>query len=194
VQAPAGLRDEQALIERAKRQDTEAFRVLYRHYFPRVYAYVAYRVAREEDIEDIVANVFGKLVQRLNQFEYRQEGAFAAWLFTIAYNQVADFYRNKKRLDSNISPDKLPDIQSNTLTPEQMTVRQERFRQLYQRIRTLSPRRQEVIILSFFGGLRNKEIAKVLQLNERTVSSHLSQALEDLRRKYVGLSEEGVDG
>ncbi len=51
-------------------------------------------------------------------------------------------------------------------------------------IETLSPRRQEVITLRFFGELRNQEIAEILSLDERTVASHLCRAIEDLQNKY----------
>jgi RNA polymerase sigma factor (sigma-70 family) len=51
-------------------------------------------------------------------------------------------------------------------------------------IETLSPRRQEIIRLRFFAGLRNQEIAAVLGLDERTISAHLCRALEDLQAKY----------
>jgi RNA polymerase sigma factor (sigma-70 family) len=51
-------------------------------------------------------------------------------------------------------------------------------------IAKLSPRRRDIVTLRFFGGLRNQEIAAVLKLDERSVASHLSRALEDLRRQY----------
>jgi RNA polymerase sigma factor (sigma-70 family) len=54
-----------------------------------------------------------------------------------------------------------------------------------QMIALLPIKRQEVVILKFFGGLRNKEIAAVLDLDERTVASHLSRALTDLKRLLV---------
>jgi RNA polymerase sigma-70 factor, ECF subfamily len=48
----------------------------------------------------------------------------------------------------------------------------------------LPPRRRDILLLKFFGGLRNQEIARMLNLDERTVASHLSRALDDLRRLY----------
>jgi RNA polymerase sigma factor (sigma-70 family) len=66
-------------------------------------------------------------------------------------------------------------------------IRQERFDILRRMIDTLPPRRQEVITLRFFGGLRNQEIAAMLDLDERTVASHLARALSDLNRRYRAL-------
>ncbi len=175
------MNHERKLVEQS-RDNPDAFRELYRHYFPRVYAYVAYRVGRVWDAEDLTANIFMKVLEGLERFEWRGDGSFAAWLFRIAYSEVSQFYRQQRH--EHLSLDDLPDIQSSALSPDQAVLRKEQFARLRARIATLSPRRQEIITLRFFGELRNQEIAAVLGLDERTVASHLSRALEDLQRKY----------
>ena len=170
---------EQQLVLRSQ-QEPEAFRDLYRHYFPRVYAYVVYRVQRAQDAEDLVADIFMQVVSGLGGFEYRGQGSFTAWLFRIAHNRVKQFYRDSSQ---TLSLDELPDIQAHQLTPDQAVQRKEQFARLSQVISTLPARRREIITLKFYGGLRNQEIAQVLELDERTIASHLSRALDDLRRK-----------
>ena len=59
---------------------------------------------------------------------------------------------------------------------------EERFARLRGLMARLSPRRQEIVTLRFFGELPNREIARVLGLDERTVASHLCRALDDLER------------
>lgn len=76
-------------------KNPDAFRVLYRHYFARIFAYIAYRVGREQDAEDITADVFMRVVSKIQQFDYRGEGSFAAWIFRIAYNASQEFHRQK---------------------------------------------------------------------------------------------------
>lgn len=178
--------DEKTLVERA-RSEPEAFRELYHLYVGRVYGYVAYRVQRRQDAEDITAEVFMKVVARLAQFEYRGDGAFAAWVFRIAHNEVAQFFRRQRR--GTVSLDDLPDIQGDHLSPDEAVLLREQFAGLAALIVTLPPRRQEIITLRFYGGLRNQEIAEVLHLDERTVASHLSRALADLRRKLEKVSQ-----
>ena len=58
------------------------------------------------------------------------------------------------------------------------------FAHLRRLVEELPPRRREVISLKYFGGLQNREIAAVLGLDERTVASNLSRALNDLEGKY----------
>jgi RNA polymerase sigma-70 factor (ECF subfamily) len=188
---------EQAIIEKSHHNPT-AFRDLYNYYFPRVYAYVGYRVGRPEDIEDIVADTFMNVVESLNDFRWRGNGSFAAWLFRIAHNRVNSFYRRDRNKGKLIPLENLPNVRANDPLPAENALRKERLFQLRQLITTLSPRRQEIISLKFFGGLRNNEIALALGLKERTVSSHLSRGLKELHLKYLNEinqpEKESVDG
>jgi RNA polymerase sigma-70 factor (ECF subfamily) len=178
------LEREKELLENARR-DLSAFKELYEHYFPKIYAYINYRVGRVQDVEDMVASAFLKATERLGHFEWRGDGSFAAWLFRIAHDLVVDFYRSDGKAPESRSIDELPDMRSDPLLPDDAVMRKEKFAYLRQLIGTLSPRRQEIITLKFFGGLRNKEIAHILGLDERTVASHLCRGLEDLHGKYL---------
>jgi RNA polymerase sigma-70 factor (ECF subfamily) len=169
--------DEQLLIAQIL-DDPEAFRHLYRLYHPRLFAYIAYRVGRAEDAEDLTAEVFMRVVKGIKRFCYQGEGSVAAWLFQIAHNEVARFH-GRRRADS-IPLEDLPDIESDTPGLESILQRKEQFARVRQAITALSPRRQEIVTLKFFGGLNNREIAQVLDLDERTVASHLSRALDNL--------------
>ena len=162
----------------------EAFRVLYRHYFPKVYAYVANRVERIEDAEDLTAETFVNVVKNLKRFEYQGEGAFAAWIFRIARNNIGMFYRRNHRHAQPIPLDDLPEMVSDELLPDDALVRKEPFVLLCSLINNLSPRRQEVIRLKYFAELRNIEIAVILELDERTIASHLSRGIDDLQKLY----------
>lgn len=176
--------EERALVSQISRKP-EAFRPLYQHYFPRVFAYVAYRVGTKQDTEDLTATIFMKVIESIARFEYRLDGSFATWLFRIAHNEVQQFYRTLYRRDTLLLDD-LPEIESTEILLDEAFARKEQFARLRAALETLSPRRQEIITLRFFAGLRNHEIAAVLALDERTVASHLCRGLEDLKRIYQG--------
>ncbi|MFL5732560.1 MAG: RNA polymerase sigma factor [Chloroflexia bacterium] len=175
---------DQALVERAS-HDPQAFRQLYGLYFPRLYAYISYRVGRVQDAEDLTAAVFLRVVEELGRFQWRHDQSFAAWLFRIAHNLVSNFHRdNRSTAASTLPLEDLPDIPSNALLPGDLVERKEAFRHLRSLVDELPPRRREAITLKYFGGLQNREIAAVLGLDERTVASNLSRALDDLQSKY----------
>lgn len=184
MQSRLNPEQERELVKKA-RQDSMAFRELYSHYFSRIYAYVSYRIGRVQDAEDLVADTFLRVVERLEEFQWRGEGSFAAWLFRIAHNRVSDFYRRGCRVKGSVPLEELPELEASTLLPADIVLQKEKFAHLRRLIGALSPRRQEIITLKFFGGLRNKEIAVLLGLDERTVASHLCRGLEDLHYQYV---------
>jgi RNA polymerase sigma factor (sigma-70 family) len=100
--------DERSLIE-AARADPARFLELYDRHVDRVYGYVSRRAGNRVVAEDITSAVFEQALANLPKFEWR--GApFAAWLFRIAANALADHWRREGRG----SPDPPPDGRTNT--------------------------------------------------------------------------------
>ena len=87
--------DEDKLIEQAK-TDPEAFGKLYELYVDRVYNYIYYRVGNEPDAEDLTAKVFYKALNHIPHYHNRGK-PFAAWLYRISRNLVANWYRDSQR-------------------------------------------------------------------------------------------------
>jgi RNA polymerase sigma-70 factor (ECF subfamily) len=164
-------------------RDPEAFRRLYRHYVPKVYAYVAHRVSTRQDAEDIVSETFLRAARDLYRFERRHEASFSAWLFRIARNLVTDFHRRTGRADPLESAEQVLGAGGIQSEPDQLVFQNEELTSVHELIHRLSPRQQEVITLGFFGGLRNQEIAALLGVDERTVATHLCRGLEELHRQ-----------
>jgi DNA-directed RNA polymerase specialized sigma24 family protein len=71
-------------VVRRARADPRAFGEIYDAYFARIYGYVAARLQTRADTEDVVADTFVRALDKLQQFQYRGPGSFAAWLFRIA--------------------------------------------------------------------------------------------------------------
>jgi RNA polymerase sigma-70 factor (ECF subfamily) len=175
---------EHEYIQQAQK-DPRAFVHLYDHYFPRIQAYVRYRVHSSQDAEDLIADVFFRAIRKLGRFKWRHEGSFAAWLFRIAHNLIVDYYRQHERVELSFEPGDDLGLTNHAPLPEIVLTQQETFQQMRALIAMLSPRRQEIITLKFFGGLRNHEIANILKLDERTVAAHLSRGLRDLQQRYA---------
>jgi RNA polymerase sigma-70 factor (ECF subfamily) len=86
----AAAQDERLIIEAAQR-DPARFAELYDGHFHRIYAYVVRRVGSRAEAEDVTAEVFHSALEKLPRFEWRGV-PFAAWLFRIASNAVADHF------------------------------------------------------------------------------------------------------
>lgn len=170
--------NERTLVERARR-DPEAFSALYGLYFQRVYSYVSWRVGSRSDAEDLVSEVFTKALDKIDSFRWKKGATFSSWIFRIAHNAVVDHYRSNAKREL-VSIDDLPEIQADELLPDELSERRRLFLRIFDEIPKLPPRQAEIITMRFFGGVRNKEIAKVLEIEERSVSSSLFRGLKKL--------------
>jgi len=83
------------LIHRA-RDDREAFGVLYERYVQRIYAYIYYRTGNNFDAEDLTERVFMRALRHIGSYSDRGL-PFSAWLYRIAHNLVANWYRDNSR-------------------------------------------------------------------------------------------------
>ncbi|MCK4451308.1 MAG: sigma-70 family RNA polymerase sigma factor [Anaerolineae bacterium] len=176
------------LVAAAQRQRVK-FVALYDKYFSRVYRYVAQRVGVQQDAEDLTSLVFIEAMESLDN--YREQGSFAGWLFSISRRKVVDHYR---RPDGEIPLEMANDdeLASTTKTLESHVIHDERLHRLAQELQTLAPEKQEVLAQRFFAGLKYKEIASVLGKSEGAIKMTVYRTLDELRERMLAV-EEGRD-
>jgi RNA polymerase sigma-70 factor (ECF subfamily) len=193
MQLPWPLRDElhARRLARARDGDGEAFRALYRDLYPEVVRFVARRVPSRADAEDLTGRVFVAFVERLGDYD-RARGSVRGWLLTFARNAVIDHLR---RTRPAAPPDLLDLLPSDGDSPEGGLLLRERLGQLAALVRELPPDTRELLALRFADGLRHREIAGVLGLQEAAVKQRVSRALRDLRaRLRPAPSKKGAEG
>jgi RNA polymerase sigma-70 factor (ECF subfamily) len=167
--------EERLLIEAAQ-NDPSRFAELYEHNFHRVYAYVARRVRDRAEIQDLTAQVFHQALANLGKFKWRGS-PFAAWLYRIASNAIADRARQKVRE----STDQLnPSSESSTATDLEAIERRAR---LFNAVDKLPAAQRRVIAMRFADEKSIREIADEMGRSEGAVKQLQFRALEHLRNR-----------
>lgn len=162
------------------------FAELFQQYHPRVYNYLRYRVNTPEDAEDLISTVFEKAYTHREQFD-PTKGAFSTWLFRIAHNALANYYRTHQRHSVWETGGEIPDdLATPESSPEAQIIQQEVIIHLLQGLERLSERDQEVISLKFAGRLSNQEIGQIMNLTEKNVSVVLWRAMRRLQQQLEG--------
>jgi RNA polymerase sigma-70 factor (ECF subfamily) len=165
--------DDSALV-RAAQTDAEAFALLYDRYVQRLYHYCYHRTNNVRDAEDLTSQIFLAAMEAFPR--YRQDGHFAAWLFTIARNKVVDHYR--RAADLSLDEAVLPPAHSD-LTGEAESSQQRES--LLRAVRDLGEEEQELIRLRYAAGLSFPEIGRALHKSEEAAKKMLYRLLERLK-------------
>ena len=175
------------LVNEAQAGDAWAFGRLFDHYHLPIYRYVASRVRRPSDAEDLTQLVFVKALEALPRYETRGI-PFGGWLFRLARNAVIDFVRTShEHADLDQSADR-PSLDAG---PEELAATRQDIGAVGAALEALTDDQRDAIALRFFAGLSAREAAEVMGKQEGTIRGLQFRAIAALRRE---LGIEGGDG
>jgi len=173
------LKTEEALLIGNTRKDMRKFNALYLKYIQPVYRYALSRIGSRAEAEDAAAQTFLAALEGFPR--YRDNGHFAAWLFSIARRKTMDHFRYFSRHTE--LQDSTPSNDEDIL---QQAERKDRLAGLMAQVRSLSPDEQELLRLRYAAELSFAEIGILLKRNEDTVKKRLYRTLE---RLHIQLEE-----
>lgn len=172
--------DEHLLIQLA-RHDKEAFGELYQRYVGRIYNYVYYRTGNVEEAQDLTARVFQRAMA--NIATYQEKGVpFVAWLFRIARNLVANWYRDQGRRPT-VELDSISHWYASERDPETVMQLAQNQESLLAAVRRLPEDRQDLLIYKFLHRMSNAEIGEIMGRSEGAVKSLYHRTLLALREE-----------
>jgi len=157
--------DEIQIVQKAACGDQQAFTLLFDRYYVPINRYFHFHLNNQQDVEDLTNMVFLKTWQNLQYFK-QKKGTFKAWLYRIAHNILIDFYRRPTHADSI---EEIPEIEADTMKPENLVISEQEIRQLKTALAALDKCSRSVIIHRFIAGLNHCETARLLGLSEGNV-------------------------
>jgi RNA polymerase sigma-70 factor (sigma-E family) len=126
--------------------------------------------------EDVVQDAFAQLVRRASGL--RDPGSAHAYLRTAVVNGCRSALRRRRTARAYVAPAPVvPD------SPEASAVLAEAHREVLAALGTLAPRQREVLVLRYWSGLSEAEIAATLGISRGAVKSTASRALDVLQEK-----------
>lgn len=180
---------EQALLDRAKNQDFEAFGRLVDSYQSRVLGYIRRMVRNEDEARDVAQEVFIKAFQAMQGFDGRT--SLRSWLFRIAHNLCIDRARKVKRqpLTYSLEPtddgDFTYEVSDARWDPESAIVTGELRSVVEEAVETMSDKLRTVLLLHDKEEMGYEEIALTIDIPVGTVKSRLFLARAHVQR-HVG--------
>ena len=169
------------LIRRCQRGDKLALEALVRRYQNYVFRLCLLVMRSEQDAEDMTQETFVRACRALPRFEIREGTSFEAWLYRIAVNCCRSRMR-RKWYQVLPWPDPAPQVMAETEEqPDRIVERSEWQSQILDAVHSLGDKHRMVVILRYYAGLSNEEIALALSIPSGTVRSRLHTARQRLK-------------
>jgi RNA polymerase sigma-70 factor (ECF subfamily) len=174
------------LMEDVRDGKVEKLAILFERHHVALFNYFLRLTGNRPVSEDLVQEVFTRILKY--RTTYRGEDRFAVWMYKIARNAHIDFLRRQK--ETVPLEDQFDEAQSADLIPEERVERQQEAALISRALKRLSPRKQEVILLSRFQNLKYREIAELMECPVGTVKGMVHRAVQELGDIYKQLSRE----
>ena len=167
------------VIQQARQGDQVALGNIYDCLYPSVFRYIYYRVSDQETAEDLAAEVFVRMVERISAYEQR-ELPILAWLYSIARNLVTDHYRLQDKANHLPLEERL--VAGEAHQPSQIAESRLARDCLARALEYLTEDQRHVILLKFVEDRDIAEVADLLGKNERAIRSFQYRALAAMNR------------
>jgi RNA polymerase sigma-70 factor (sigma-E family) len=148
---------------------------LYREHRMRLVRLAILLVDDQSTAEDVVQEAFTGLHRHWSGL--RDEAAAVAYLRTAVVNGARSVLRRRRTAREYVPPH-----QVNARSAESLVMLSAEHQAVVDALSTLPPRQREVLVLQYYGGLSESEIAASTGISRGTVKSTASRALEAVGR------------
>lgn len=185
--------EDEELLRRFNAGEAQAFEVLLQRYRRPVYNFILRSVRDPERAEDLMQDVFLRIVQRSEEF--KGQSKFSTWMYTIARNRCIDSsrkmaFRRHRSLDAPAGKGEDPEegapmverIEGREQGPDRKAIAGRLQGQIADAVEELPEEQREVFLMRQVQNMPFKDIAAVVGVPENTVKSRMRYALERLQQ------------
>jgi RNA polymerase sigma-70 factor (ECF subfamily) len=175
------LSDETELLRRVRALDEQALAAVFDTYYEPLYRYIYHHVGHAATAEDLVAEVFNRLLVKLEGGDGPRR-YLQAWLYRVAHNLVVDDARRRKHRDHDPLDPEMADGGAGTAARAHDAILAGHVRRA---LSALTGRQRTVVVLKYLEGWENAEIARTLGLSVGAVKSLRVRGVGALRRELA---------
>lgn len=169
----------QSYLQRIADGDRHCFDYLFIVFYPRVKTFIVNMVKNEEDAQDMAQDIFLKIWN--NRETLPQIKNLQAYFFQMSKFRVYDYFKQNIVYENyTASSCDLKAFVEDSITDEIEAKDLELL--IDMAIENMPPQRKKIFRMSRHEGMTNEEIATRLEISKRTVETHISAALNDIRK------------
>ena len=173
------------LIQSFQEGNTRAFDALLDRHQERIYNTILFMVKDSYLAEDLIQEIFIKIIDNLKQRKYNEEGKFLPWALRISHNFCVDHFRKVKRtptIKTSDDQDLFEVINHSDHSADYKMTRKQTHQNIQQLVDLLPEEQREIIVLRHYANLSFKEIADKTNVSINTALGRMRYALINLRR------------
>ena len=180
--------DDHQLIYRVAKVDKEALEALYTRYASSIYSLAMFMLRQEALAEEATQDIFLNIWLKASSYK-SDRGEPRAWIMSVAHHKIVDVIRTRRRALNVTDPgvyetlDLLPSGQISTEEEVERNLERERILHALSKI---PPTQRQVIMMAYFGGYSQSEMAQILQQPLGTVKTRVRLAMQKLRIALEG--------
>ena len=184
--------NEQQLIDRLLKGEAQGYSDLVSRYGRQVQLVVAQMVEDEDDVAELVQDVFMKVIDHVG--EYRADRAtLGTWLSRIAYNVAANHLRGWRPKIISLAGEALDYLESLDnigSVDDDLEITEERIALLDEAIGQLRPEERLLVHLRYYEERSLSEISYVMDVKEGALASRLQRIRHKLKQLITARERE----
>ena len=175
--------DDRQLLRRIVDQDKDALDLLYSRYVTPVYSMALHMLKQPPLAEEVTQDVFLNIWLKASSFN-SERGQPRSWIMSVAHHRVVDVIRSRRRTATMTDPEgyetleRLPSGGASVENQVQQNLDRER---IMKALATLPENQRQVIVLAYFEGYSQSEMAEFLSEPLGTIKTRVRLAMQKLR-------------
>lgn len=159
-------------------KSSAAFEALYNKYHEQIFRFVYQRMDSEDNAYDITAQVFMKALSSIKKYTSKNL-PFSAWLYTIAYNEICDFFKKHAQARClNIDSVQLSEF----VTELDDVSKDDLYLQVLEIMQGLPEDELALLEMRYFEYLSFKQIGHILSITENYAKVKLYRVIDTLKK------------
>ena len=158
----------------------ESFEMLFDRYYSPLCNFAYLFIKDEDACEEIVSDVFVNIWKKRKDIEIKTELKY--YLYKSTKNQLIGYLRKQKPTTSAHNREIVESDIINFQSPETLLIKKELNSKIKELLDELPKQSGLVLRLKKIDGLRYKEIAELLNISEKTVENHITNALKKIKQ------------
>jgi RNA polymerase sigma-70 factor (ECF subfamily) len=175
--------DDRQLLRRIVDKDKDALDLLYSRYVTPIYSMALHMLKQPPLAEEVTQDVFLNIWLKASSFN-AERGQPRSWIMSVTHHRVVDVIRSRRRTTTMTDPEgyetleRLPSGGASVESQVQQNLDRER---IMKALTTLPTNQREVILLAYFEGYSQSEMAEFLSEPLGTIKTRVRLAMQKLR-------------